>query len=82
MKKAIVMTAKEFYNKHIGKGIDIDHSCGIQCVDLFKAFTKENFNKTAFAAGASIGFTIPYRPQWRLEVGYDYISETNYNQIP
>ena len=43
---------------------------------------KEKFNKTAFAAGASVGFTIPYHPQWRLEAGYDYISETEYNQVP
>lgn len=43
---------------------------------------KEKFSKTAFAAGASIGFTIPYHAQWRLEAGYDYISETEYNQVP
>jgi len=43
---------------------------------------KENFSKTAFTAGASIGFTVPNRPQWRLEAGYDYISETEYNQVP
>ena len=43
---------------------------------------KEKFSKTAFAAGASVGFTVPYHPQWRLEAGYDYISETNYNQVP
>lgn len=43
---------------------------------------KNNFSKTAFTAGGSIGFTIPNRPQWRLEAGYDYISETEYNQVP
>lgn len=43
---------------------------------------KENFSKTAFTAGGSIGFTVPNHPQWRLEAGYDYISETEYNQIP
>lgn len=45
------MTAKEFYDKHIGKGVDIDHSCGIQCVDLFKAFTKENYNTPDYTTG-------------------------------
>ena len=43
---------------------------------------KEKFSKTAFTAGGSIGFTVPNRPQWRLEAGYDYISETEYNQVP
>ena len=41
------MTAKEFYDKHKGKVIDIDSSPKgdiYQCVDLFKAFTKENYN--------------------------------------
>lgn len=37
------MTAKEFYERHIGKAVDIDGAFGVQCVDLFKAFTKENY---------------------------------------
>lgn len=43
---------------------------------------KKDFSKIAFTAGGSIGFTIPYHPQWRLEAGYDHIAEINYNQIP
>ena len=43
---------------------------------------KEKFSKTAFAAGASLGFTVPYHQQWRLEAGYDHISETDYNATP
>ena len=43
---------------------------------------KKDFSKVAFTAGASIGFTIPYHPQWRLEAGFDHISETDYNQNP
>ena len=43
---------------------------------------KENFKKTSFTAGASIGFTLPYHSQWRFEAGYDYIAETDYKQIP
>ncbi len=50
--------------------------------DLSSLPAKENFSKTAFTAGGSIGFTIPYHPQWRLEAGYDHIAETDYNQIP
>ena len=37
------MTANEFYTRHIGKYVDIDGVAGVQCVDLFKAFTKENY---------------------------------------
>ena len=34
------MTAKEFYNQQVGKAVDIDYTAGVQCVDLFKIFTK------------------------------------------
>ena len=50
--------------------------------DLSTLPVKKDFSKTAFAGGASIGFTVPHNPQWRLEANYDFISETNYNQIP
>lgn len=50
--------------------------------DIATLPVKENFNKSAFTAGFSIGFTLPNRPQWRLEAAYDYVSETNYNQTP
>jgi len=50
--------------------------------DLSTLPAKENFSKWAFTAGGSIGFTIPYHPNWRLEAGYDHISETDYNRIP
>lgn len=36
----------------------------------------------AFAAGASVGWTLPNRPQWRLEVGWDHINKSEYNQSP
>ena len=50
--------------------------------DIAALPAKKDFSKTAFTAGASMGFTVPYYPQWRLQADYDYISETNYNQIP
>lgn len=48
------MTAKEFYNKHVNKVIDMDYSPKgdiYQCVDLFKAFTKENYNTPDYTTG-------------------------------
>lgn len=43
---------------------------------------KEDFESFAFAAGASVGWTIPNHPQWRIELGWDHISETEYNVSP
>lgn len=42
----------------------------------------KNFESFSFAAGASIGWTVPYRPQWRMEIGWDHIDETEYNSSP
>lgn len=38
------MRADEFYNKYKGKAIDTDGGYGVQCVDLFKQFTKDMWN--------------------------------------
>lgn len=45
------MTAQEFYKKHLGKAEDTDGGYGVQCVDLFKAFTKENYNISNYTTG-------------------------------
>ncbi|MDL2295885.1 hypothetical protein LJC18_03695 [Lachnospiraceae bacterium OttesenSCG-928-E19] len=42
----------------------------------------EDFSAIAFAAGVSMGFTIPNKPQWRIELGWDHMSEMDYNQTP
>lgn len=43
---------------------------------------KDNFSSLSFTAGGSIGFVMANRPQWRLEAGYDYFSESDYNVSP
>lgn len=43
---------------------------------------KTDFKKNVFVGGASIGFVMPNNTHWRAELGYDYISETEYNQTP
>ncbi len=43
---------------------------------------RKDFSKMAFTAGVSLGFTLPYHPNWRLEAGLDHISETDYNETP
>jgi len=50
--------------------------------DLATVPIKEDFKKNSFTAGVSAGFTLPEHTQWRIEAGYDYIAETNYNQTP
>ena len=43
---------------------------------------KENYRKLAFAAGASVGWVMPERSNWRLELGWDRITEAEYNVSP
>ena len=35
-----------------------------------------------FSGGASIGWILPDRPQWRLELGWDHFNEVDYNETP
>jgi len=42
----------------------------------------KNFESSGFAGGMSVGFTIPGRPQWRLEADWLHISRTNFNSAP
>lgn len=36
----------------------------------------------SFAAGFSAGMTLPNRPQWRIEAGWDHIVKSDYNASP
>ena len=38
-----MLSATDFYNKHINKAYDVDSSFGPQCVDAFKLFTLEQY---------------------------------------
>jgi len=42
----------------------------------------KDYDSFTFAAGASIGWTVPNSPQWRIEFGWDHISESEYNASP
>lgn len=50
--------------------------------ELGKLPAAKEFESFSFAAGASVGWTIPNRPQWRLEAGWDHIAESDYNSSP
>ena len=42
----------------------------------------KDYSEVSVAAGFSAGFTMPDVPQWRVEFGFDHISESDYNQNP
>ena len=42
----------------------------------------QNFEAFAFAAGASVGWTLPNAAQWRIEAGWDHIAQSEYNSSP
>lgn len=50
--------------------------------ELDKLPADKNYESFSFSAGGSIGMTLPNRPQWRMEIGWDHISEAQYNATP
>lgn len=50
--------------------------------DIATLGANKNYNAFSFAAGVSLGWTIPNAPQWRVEVGWDHIAESEYNAAP
>ena len=74
-----MLSAKEFYDSHIGKSYDVDGSYGAQCVDAFKLFTLEqygisNYNCTnGYASGLWI-----YRKQ---KPYYQYFTEVSTSNL-
>ena len=42
----------------------------------------KDFSNFSFAAGASIGWTVPNATQWRIEASWDHIVKSEYNASP
>ena len=42
----------------------------------------KNYESVSFTGGAAIGWVLPWTPQWRFQVDWDYISESEYNASP
>lgn len=86
------LTTEYYYNPDTGGIITAAtyDSCGTACGDYIYAGygqlgelpAYKDYQEYSFVAGASLGFTVPYSPQWRIEVGLDHISETDYNVSP
>ena len=68
----------------------LDMTCGTGCSgyefggygNIGELKAKKNYNELAFTAGASVGWVIPNNTNWRLEIGWDRITKTNYNAAP
>ena len=43
---------------------------------------EQEYKKLTFAAGASVGWVLPNASNWRLELGWDRITEADYNSTP
>lgn len=50
--------------------------------DIGELPIKENYSEFSFTGGAAIGWVLPWTPQWRFQVDWDYISESEYNVSP
>lgn len=42
----------------------------------------EKYSEVSFIGGAAIGWLLPWTPQWRFQVDWDYISESEYDASP
>lgn len=43
---------------------------------------QKSYESVSFTGGAAIGWVLPWTPQWRFQVDWDYISESEYNASP
>ena len=83
------LTSEYYYDPDSGVIMSAGY-CGENCdqytyagiADLSALPPRTDFSALSFAAGASLGWTIPNKPQWRLELGWDHISESEYNSSP
>ena len=73
------MTAKEFVNSTIGRAIDIDGAYGVQCVDLFKYFTKVNYGIYNYTTGN--GWASGLWINRKSKPYYKYFVDANVNSL-
>ncbi len=71
-----------YYDDCVAAGTACDAYVYAGMGDIADLPAAKNLSAFSFAAGASIGLTIPNSPQWRMEIGWDHIAETEYNATP
>ena len=69
------------YLQGVEQGLYEDYSF-VGYINLGDLPASKDYEAFTFAAGASVGWTIPNSSQWRIELGWDHISETEYNASP
>ncbi len=42
----------------------------------------KDFEQVSFMGGVAIGWTLPWTPQWRFQIDWDYIAESEYSASP
>ena len=73
------MTAKEFVDKYNGTATDVDKAYGVQCVDLFKLFTKVNYGISNYTCGNGYASGLWYNRKSRPY--YKYFVDANVNNL-
>ena len=85
------LTSEYYYNPNDGSIIsaayyDTCTTCGdyvyAGIADIGKLPIKKDYKEMSFIGGAAIGWVLPWTPQWRFQVDWDYISESEYNVSP
>lgn len=85
------LTSEFYYNPNDGSIVSAAYydkctTCGdyvyAGIADVGKVPIKENYREMSFVGGMAIGWVLPWTPQWRFQVDWDYISESEYNALP
>lgn len=87
------LTNEYYYNPTTGELITAAEydNCGDVCAGIFDSAgianmadlpATKDFSHFSFAAGVSLGWIVSGFPQWRVEVGWDQITESEYNVSP
>ena len=76
-----VLLSELAYEQGRAEGLYDDFS-PVGYVNIGELPPTKDYESFTFAAGASVGWTVPNRPQWRIELGWDHISESEYNASP
>ena len=77
-----VVVSDAYYEVYEANGGDTSSFVNAGIGSLSTLPAKKDFEALSFTAGASIGWTIPNHPQFRLETGWDHMSESDYNVSP
>ena len=73
------MTPTQFVNNYNGKAVDVDKVASVQCVDLFKAFTKENYGIWQYTCGN--GYASGLWINRKSKPYYKYFVDANVNSL-